>query len=326
MSTTDEFPEIERSAEEETSKIEPNKKKEMNEKEKRKSFLIKWGGLIFIIAVIALFIFLAVSNINFGQWIANSAMWFYDKFGWWGIYIGIFTISIFGNFTVLFPVPYTIAIIVISAVVPGVNPIILGIVAGAGAGIGEVSAWIIGRGSQEMLGDMKSINRMKAWVDKGWAPIIIFIFAATPLPDDAFMIVLGFCSYSILKTLFYCFLGKVVLCGFSSALPIWLKNASFAPQIFKLFGISLQDAQAGKIAPSTPHEMITSTIMWILVIVILFLFVYIDWGKLIGKLRKNKNNLPAKDIVLGDKNSISNAFSIIPLKLFDRLFKFRNLI
>jgi membrane protein YqaA with SNARE-associated domain len=209
-----------------------------NNEENTKSFLAKWGGLIFIVLVVAVFIILAVSGINFGQWLANLAYEFYEKFGDVGIYIGVFLISIFGNFTVIFPVPYVIALIVLSAIIPGVSPVLMGLSGGLGAGLGEVSAWLIGRGSQEMIGDKsEKMQRMKGLVDRGWAPFLIFLFAATPLPDDAFLVVLGYASYSIVKTLIWCFLGKFVLCFLCSALPIWLAGTPVGDLLFGLFGI-----------------------------------------------------------------------------------------
>jgi membrane protein YqaA with SNARE-associated domain len=268
---------------------------------KEKPFIRKYGGLIFIGVIIALFVFLAVSGINFGQWLANTAMGFYTEFGDPGIYIGIFVISIFGNFTVIFPVPYTIALIVISVIVPGVNPIFLGLVAAAGACIGELSAWLIGRGSKEMLKDSDSINRMKEYVDRGWAPYLIFLFAATPLPDDAFLIVLGIAQYSIWKTLIFCFLGKFVLCFISSAVPLYLAGTPVGDLFLGLFGISIDAARTGKIPASTPLDMIRSTTIWIVTIVAVFLLVYVDWSKVFGKTEEVEDKI--KEIKEIDKHS-----------------------
>ncbi|MFX1358610.1 MAG: hypothetical protein ACFFA8_15200 [Promethearchaeota archaeon] len=259
-----------------------------SETEIKKSFIMKYGGLIFISVIIALFIILAFLNINFGQWLANAVMWFYTKFGDWGIYIGVFLISIFGNFTIIFPVPYTIALIVISAIIPGVNPILLGLVGGLGASIGETTAWLIGKGSKGIIGDSESIQRMKSYVEKGWAPFLIFIFAATPLPDDAFLIVLGLAQYSIIKALFFCFIGKFVLCFLCSALPIWFADTSLGNFLFGLFGINLEAARSGIIPPSTTLDLIQSSLIWAATIIILFLLVYIDWGKILAKLKKKK--------------------------------------
>ncbi|MFX0026252.1 MAG: YqaA family protein [Candidatus Hermodarchaeota archaeon] len=257
----------------------------------RMSFLKKYGGIIFISVILILFILLALFNINFGQWLANTVIWFHGEFGDFGIYLGVFLISIFGNFTIIFPVPYTIALIVISAVIPGVNPVLLGIVGGLGASIGEVSAWLIGRGSKDFIGKSESMERMKGYVEKGWAPILIFIFAATPLPDDAFLIVLGIAQYSIFKALIYCFLGKFVLCFLCSALPIWLADTALGQFLFELFGIDLVAATEGIIPESTPLQILTSSLVWAACIIILFLLVYIDWSKLIKRLRdKIKTN------------------------------------
>jgi membrane protein YqaA with SNARE-associated domain len=258
--------------------------------EQKKTFLRKYGGLLFIIGIIILFIVLALANINFGQWLADTIIWFYDEYGEVGIYIGVFVISIFGNFTVIFPVPYVIALIVVSAVVPGVNPFLLGLIGGLGASIGETTAWLIGRGSQEIIGDAESIERMKGYIEKGWAPLIIFLFAATPLPDDAFLIVLGIVQYSIVKTLIYTFIGKYVLCFLCSALPIWLADTALGDFLFTLFGIDLAAAQTGNVPASTPLDILTSSLVWATVIIIMFLLVYVDWGKFLKRIRKGKNS------------------------------------
>lgn len=260
--------------------------------QKIKEIIKKYSGIILIISIIVAFLIIGFMGINFGQWLANLVFDFYELSGEWGVYLGVFIISIFGNFTIIFPVPYVIALIVISAVIgfPGVNPIIMGIVGGLGASIGEITAWLIGRGSQNVLKDSKRMNRMKTYVEKGWAPFLIFIFAATPLPDDAFLIVLGLASYSIAKTLIYCFIGKFTLCFLCSALPIWLAGTSLGNILFRLFGIDLDAAKSGTIPPSTPIEIIISSITWALTIFIIFLLVYIDWGKLINKLLKSREN------------------------------------
>lgn len=255
-----------------------------------KEILRSYLGIIAIGAIIVFFLIITLCGINFGQWLADLIIWFYDSFGDFGIYIGVFLISIFGNFTIFFPVPYVVALIVISAVIgfPGVNPIILGLTGGLGATIGEIISWLIGRGSQGMIKDSKRIERMKGYVEKGWAPIIIFIFAATPLPDDAFLIVLGMVSYNLLITIFYCFLGKFVLCFLCSALPIWFADTVLGDLLFSLFGINLEAAQTGVVPATTPFEIIQSSIIWGATIIFFFLLMYVDWNKLINKMLMKK--------------------------------------
>jgi membrane protein YqaA with SNARE-associated domain len=249
------------------------------------TFLKKNLIFVFIAAVIILFVSLAFLGVNFGQWLANLVISYYDQFGDLGLYLGIFLISIFGNFTIIFPVPYVVALIVTSAIIPGVNPIFIGLVGASGASIGEISAWLIGRGGKNVIGNNESMRRMKSYVDQGWAPLLIFIFAATPLPDDAFLIVLGIAGYSILKALLFCFLGKFLLCFLCSALPIWLAESQLGDLLFSLFGIDLEAARSGIVPPSTLEDIIISSIMWISTIVILILLAYVDWGSIFQKIK-----------------------------------------
>lgn len=260
-----------------------------HKKEDTESKIVKYLGPIIFITIVVAFVVLAVLQINFGQWIANIAMWFYNTYGWWGIYIGVFVISIFGNFTVIFPVPYVVAIAVIS-IITEPNPYALAFAAALGAAIGEISAWLVGRSADEYIGENESMIRMQGYVDRGWAPFLVFLFAATPLPDDAFLMVLGLSKYSIKKTLFWCLLGKFVLCFVMSYVPLVMADTPAGIFLLDLFGIDIEAARLG-IVPEYANpqlEIIKSTITWIVTLVVIFLMVYVDWGKFFSKFKKKK--------------------------------------
>ncbi|TFG19651.1 MAG: hypothetical protein EU530_05505 [Promethearchaeota archaeon] len=286
------------------SEMEPDITTEPKKKSKVGQFLAKWGGLTFFLLMIAAIVVLAVMKISFGQWLADLVIKFHDRYGPWGIYLGVAIISVFGNLTVIFPVPYSVALIVIGAFVPGVNPIFVGIAAGFGAGIGEVSAWLIGRGGQEFIKSEKT-ERMKKYIEKGWAPVLIFIFAATPLPDDAFLVVVGFTGYSVVKTLFWCFLGKVVLCTFTTAIPVWIQNISpdFAATLYRLFGINYEDAINGIVSetPPTWQDIVISTSVWIGIIIVTFALISIDWDKVFHRVKDKHESHPPRALKKGVK-------------------------
>ncbi|MBN2157636.1 MAG: hypothetical protein JW776_16435 [Candidatus Lokiarchaeota archaeon] len=279
------------------SEAESNIEKHPKQKSKVSQFIAKWGGLTFLIIMIALIIILAVMKISFGQWLANLVITFYERYGNWGIYLGVSIISVFANFTVIFPVPYVVALVVIGAFIPGVRPILVGLAAGFGAGVGEVSAWLVGRGGQEFIKSEKT-ERMKKYIEKGWAPVLIFIFAATPLPDDAFLVVVGYTGYSIFKTLFWCFLGKFVLCTFTAAIPVWIQNSTafpdLAPFLYRLFGINYEDAVIGIVSESPPtwQDIVISTSVWVGIIVITFILISIDWDKAFHRVKETRNSQP----------------------------------
>ena len=125
-------------------------------------------------------------------------------------YAGAFIISIFGNFTIFFPVPFAITIYAFGATL---DPLLLGVVCGLGSTIGEFSAYLVGRGGRELIDERfgRRLEGAKMLVQR-YGMLVIFLFAALPLPDDLILIPLGMLRYSLRKALAAAFLGKVVMC------------------------------------------------------------------------------------------------------------------
>lgn len=285
------------------SEMESDINKEPKKKSKVGSYIAKWGSVIFFLALIGVIVALAVTGVNFGDALAKLVIRFEDRFGPWGIYLGVALISVFANFTIIFPVPYTIALIVVGAVFQGeISPVLVGLSAGFGASIGEVTAWAIGRGSQEFLAKNEKTQRMKKYIDRGWAPLLIFIFAATPLPDDAFLIVLGFAGYSIVKTLIWCFLGKFVLCFLTTAIPVWLSGTPVGDFMYRIFGITPEILDPhGVIPPATPQDLLISSITWVVTLIIIFVLVYVDWDKVFHRVKDKHESHPPRALKKGVK-------------------------
>jgi membrane protein YqaA with SNARE-associated domain len=199
------------------------------------------GSLVFIFLFIVLVVVLAALGLDLGQIMQNIVNWFELKVGKIGIFLGVMIISIFGNFTVIFPVPYVFALVTV-AIKPSItifDVIIMGIFAGIGASVGETSAWFLGKASKNVIeGSMnKQIARAQNWIDKGLAPLIIFLFAATPLPDDAVLVFIGLLGYALWKTLIWCFLGKVALTTFVGLFAKLLGDTRFGGTVLWLFGL-----------------------------------------------------------------------------------------
>ncbi len=125
-------------------------------------------------------------------------------------YLGAFFISIFGNFSVFFPVPYVITIYAFGATL---NPLLLGLSCGLGATIGEFSAYLIGRGGRRVIDERygDKLETAKKLV-QNYGMTIIFLFAVLPLPDDLLLIPLGMIRYDLKKAITAMFLGKLVMC------------------------------------------------------------------------------------------------------------------
>jgi membrane protein YqaA with SNARE-associated domain len=144
-----------------------------------------------------------------------------------------FIFSMFGNTSVLIIFPYTLIVFDIAQTYP--NFWILGLVSGIGAGVGEVTSYIVGRivGSSKKISESElgeKFLKLKNKLEKNpkAIPFLIFFFAATPLPDDVILVPFGIMKYSYWKSIIPCMLGKTVLCTIMAALGYAIgQNADF---------------------------------------------------------------------------------------------------
>lgn len=100
-----------------------------------------------------------------------------DQFKEYG-YLGVFLVALLANATVLLPAPGIAIIYAMGAVF---NPFGVGLAAGTGGAIGELSGYLAGFSGQAVIERTDVYNRIHPWVDKygGWA---IMILSAIPNP------------------------------------------------------------------------------------------------------------------------------------------------
>jgi len=260
-------------------------------------------SIIFLFLFVVLIVVLAALNLNLGEIMRNIVDWFQLKIGIWGIFIGVFIISIFGNFTVIFPIPYTLALVTAATdpTIQAWHVIVMGIFAGAGASIGEVTAWFLGRASKNVIEDgmEKQVARAQRWIDKGLAPIIIFLFAATPLPDDAVLVFIGLLGYALWKTVIWCFLGKIVLTSATGLAAKYLGETAFGEKILWLFGLKLGESG---VTASEPAGWI-SALVWIASIAVIGVVLFIDWGDIWNFLSRSMLKRKYHKLAISDEDS-----------------------
>jgi len=125
-------------------------------------------------------------------------------------YFGIFAASFIGSASVLLPLP---SFVLVSALGAVMNPWLVGLSAGFGSALGEMTGYAVGWGGGKLIE-----RKYKDWIKKysGWFKhkrmfLLVFIFAATPLPDDIVGILCGIFKYDARKFLLASILGKCVL-------------------------------------------------------------------------------------------------------------------
>ena len=101
-------------------------------------------------------------------------------------YLGVFVISVLGNATLIFPAP-SFTVVAFGAVL---NPYLVGVLAGCGAAVGEMTGYTLGLGMSPNLDEnvaglgekqMKWLRWLRPKFQR-WGVVVIFVLAAIPNP------------------------------------------------------------------------------------------------------------------------------------------------
>ncbi|VVC01224.1 SNARE associated Golgi protein [uncultured archaeon] len=125
----------------------------------------------------------AAAQILFGIAIVAVIMFYSDKLSAlqnYG-YVGVFLVSLFTSATVLVPVPGWAVVIAMSATL---NPYLVGIAAGLGSGLGEITGYIIGDGVMDIT-DPQHKKHIELVRKYGFAAVFVLAVIPNPLFDVA---------------------------------------------------------------------------------------------------------------------------------------------
>lgn len=129
-----------------------------------------------------------------------------DEFAGFG-YPGIFLIALLANATVLLPAPGVAVIYAMGAIF---NPFGVGLAAGLGGALGELSGYFAGFSGQAVVERMDVYDRIKPWVEKygGWA---ILVLSAIPNPFfDVAGIAAGIAKMPLRTFLIFTGIGQLI--------------------------------------------------------------------------------------------------------------------
>ncbi len=127
-------------------------------------------------------------------------------------YLGIFAYALAGSLIPFLPLPYLAPAVFLS---PVLNPALIGLAAGVGGSLGKITSYFLGRGGYLLTGEKSRKNvELVRELTKKYGDIIIFIFAATPLPDDIYIVPAGLMKFPFWRFLIANTAGKIVLATF----------------------------------------------------------------------------------------------------------------
>ncbi len=131
--------------------------------------------------------------------------------------LGLFIAAIIGNATLFLPLPVDLIIVPVSTIdffgLGVLTPLLLGIIVGVGASIGEFSGYFIGLAGIKSFESMskkevENLNILKEKLQEVGIPLIAF-FSFTPLPFDLIGIAAGLAKYSKTKFFIGTLIGKI---------------------------------------------------------------------------------------------------------------------
>jgi membrane protein YqaA with SNARE-associated domain len=129
-----------------------------------------------------------------------------EQFGRYG-YPGVFLVSMLGNATIILPAPSLAVVSVMGSVL---NPYLVGLCAGAGEALGELTGYLAGYSGRAVIEDQKNYERIVRWSQKHglWVVLMLSIFP-NPLFDLA-GIAAGALKVPLRQFLLVCWIGKTI--------------------------------------------------------------------------------------------------------------------
>ena len=171
---------------------------ETEEKGSTASSLNPWMTTLQIIGVLAIVV---------GAFWLGTQRELVQRFSQWG-YLSSFLISLIGSATVILPAPGLALILALGA---HLNPVLLGVVAGFGSGLGELSGYLAGKAGRNLVSRQGRFNSILHHMTTRYTSPVLFFLAILPLPVFDFAgILAGALRMPILRFLTIVISGKII--------------------------------------------------------------------------------------------------------------------
>jgi membrane protein YqaA with SNARE-associated domain len=122
--------------------------------------------------------------------------------------LGVFLASFIGHFSII--LKDIIFLPIFFSVSNFWDPLSLGLVGGLGGGLGELGAYLVGRGIGKFTANKQKESTIPNWVKK-LGLFSVLIFSITPIPDTPVLMLLGSVHFPILAVLALEIIGKTLL-------------------------------------------------------------------------------------------------------------------
>ncbi len=122
-------------------------------------------------------------------------------------YPGIFLVSMFGCATIILPAPSLALVFAMGTALP---PVLVGLAAGTGETVGEITGYLAGFGGRAIIEDQKLYTRLTEWMMRR-GDITIFLLSVIPNPVfDLAGIAAGTLRFPLWRFLLISLVGKTI--------------------------------------------------------------------------------------------------------------------
>jgi membrane protein YqaA with SNARE-associated domain len=129
-----------------------------------------------------------------------------EEFGRYG-YPGIFVLNMLSSATIVVPAPGLAVVSVMGAVL---NPFLVGVCAGAGDAVGELTGYLAGYSGRAIIEDTARYEQLVGWTQK-YGLWVIFVLSVIPNPLFDFAgIAAGALKIPVRRFLLVCWIGKTI--------------------------------------------------------------------------------------------------------------------
>jgi len=128
-------------------------------------------------------------------------------------YLGIFLAALIGSASIIFPLPASLITFTFGALL---NPLLVGLAAGVGSAIGELTAYAAGFAGAKVFKkkrrEQKSVfAALKRWFSSRRAFLVIVVFSFVPFAFDIVGLFCGAVRYNIKKFFLATLIGKILV-------------------------------------------------------------------------------------------------------------------
>ena len=130
---------------------------------------------------------------------------FLETLGYWR-YLGVAAAEFGNSAMMVFPTPASAYTFAMGA---ALNPVLVGLIGGVAATLGEMIGYHIGKRGNSVISHRTSVQRFSAWTER-WGAFVLLVCAALPVPFDIAGVWAGATRYPLARFIPVVLVGKTV--------------------------------------------------------------------------------------------------------------------